>query len=93
MGLIVPVIRIRDNIQLKPNEYVIKMKGNMVARGELLLNHYLAMSPGFEDDSITGIETQEPAFGLPALWIEAWVGTDFVWRGNRMSIAADAPLA
>ncbi|TJY43174.1 flagellar biosynthesis protein FlhA [Cohnella pontilimi] len=70
MGLIVPVIRIRDNIQLKPNEYVIKMKGNLVARGELLLNHYLAMSPGFEDDSITGIETQEPAFGLPALWID-----------------------
>ncbi|MBO9599371.1 MAG: flagellar biosynthesis protein FlhA, partial [Cohnella sp.] len=70
MGLIVPVIRIRDNIQLKPNEYVIKMKGNMVARGELLLNHYLAMSPGFDDDTITGIETQEPAFGLPALWID-----------------------
>lgn len=70
MGLIVPVIRIRDNIQLKPNEYVIKMKGNMVARGELLLHHYLAMSPGFDDDSITGIETQEPAFGLPALWID-----------------------
>lgn len=70
MGLIVPVIRIRDNIQLKPNEYVIKMKGNTVARGELLLHHYLAMSPGFEDDSVTGIETQEPAFGLPALWID-----------------------
>ncbi|WP_276352486.1 flagellar biosynthesis protein FlhA [Cohnella caldifontis] len=70
MGLIVPVIRIRDNIQLKPNEYVIKMKGNTVAHGELLLNHYLAMSPGFDDDSITGIETREPAFGLPALWID-----------------------
>jgi flagellar biosynthesis protein FlhA len=70
MGLIVPVIRIRDNIQLKPNEYVIKMKGNMVAHGELLLNHYLAMSPGFDDESITGIETREPAFGLPALWID-----------------------
>jgi flagellar biosynthesis protein FlhA len=70
MGLIVPVIRIRDNIQLKPNEYVIKMKGNTVARGELLLHHYLAMSPGFDDDSVTGIETQEPAFGLPALWID-----------------------
>lgn len=70
MGLIVPVIRIRDNIQLKPNEYVIKMKGNLVARGELLLHHYLAMSPGFDDDSVTGIETKEPAFGLPALWID-----------------------
>ncbi|WP_281278188.1 flagellar biosynthesis protein FlhA [Paenibacillus anaericanus] len=70
MGLVVPVIRIRDNIQLKPNEYVIKIKGNVVGGGELLLNHYLAMSPGMEDDSITGIETQEPAFGLPALWID-----------------------
>jgi len=70
LGLVVPVIRIRDNIQLKPNEYVIKIKGNTVARGELLLNHYLAMSPGFDDDSIIGIETQEPAFGLPALWID-----------------------
>ncbi|HEY0826917.1 MAG TPA: flagellar biosynthesis protein FlhA [Bacilli bacterium] len=70
LGLIVPVIRIRDNIQLKPNEYVIKIKGNTVARGELLLNHYLAMSPGFDDDSISGIETLEPAFGLPAIWID-----------------------
>jgi flagellar biosynthesis protein FlhA len=64
------VIRIRDNIQLRPNEYVIKIKGNTVARGDLLLNHYLAMSPGIEDDSITGIDTLEPAFGLPALWID-----------------------
>lgn len=70
LGLVVPVIRIRDNIQLKPNEYVIKIKGNTVARGELLLNHYLAMSPGFDDDNIIGIETVEPAFGLPAIWID-----------------------
>ncbi|GIO36146.1 flagellar biosynthesis protein FlhA [Paenibacillus antibioticophila] len=70
LGLVVPVIRIRDNIQLKPNEYVIKIKGNIVGGGELLLNHYLAMSPGFDDDSISGIETQEPAFGLPALWVD-----------------------
>ncbi|MEX1031011.1 MAG: flagellar biosynthesis protein FlhA [Paenibacillaceae bacterium] len=70
MGIVVPVIRIRDNIQLKPNEYVIKIKGNLIARGELLLNHYLAMSPGIDDDSIIGIETLEPAFQLPALWID-----------------------
>ena len=70
MGIVVPVIRIRDNIQLKPNEYVIKIKGNTVARGELLINHYLAMSPGYDDDSIHGIETLEPAFQLPALWID-----------------------
>ncbi|WP_019532551.1 flagellar biosynthesis protein FlhA [Paenibacillus ginsengihumi] len=70
LGIVVPVIRIRDNIQLKPNEYVIKIKGNTVARGELLLNHYLAMSPGFDDEAVTGIDTTEPAFGLPALWID-----------------------
>lgn len=70
MGLVVPVIRIRDNIQLKPNEYVIKIKGNVVGGGELLLNHYLAMSPGYDDESINGIETVEPSFGLPALWID-----------------------
>ncbi|NDI33373.1 flagellar biosynthesis protein FlhA [Chengkuizengella sediminis] len=70
LGLIVPVVRIRDNIQLNPNEYVIKIKGNPVARGELLLNHYLAMSSGIDDESITGVETVEPAFGLPAIWVD-----------------------
>ncbi|WP_425325990.1 flagellar biosynthesis protein FlhA [Paenibacillus barcinonensis] len=70
LGLVVPVIRIRDNIQLRPNEYVIKIKGNTVGGGELLLNHYLAMSPGYDEESVTGIETTEPAFGLPALWID-----------------------
>lgn len=69
MGMIVPVIRIRDNIQLQPNEYVIKMKGNEVAGGEMLLDHYLAMSPGIEDPAVQGIDTVEPAFGLAALWI------------------------
>lgn len=70
LGIVVPVIRIRDNIQLRPNEYIIKIKGNIVAKGELLLNHYLAMSPGVDDETISGIETTEPAFGLPALWID-----------------------
>jgi flagellar biosynthesis protein FlhA len=69
LGMIVPVVRIRDNIQLQPNEYRIKIKGSQVAKGELLLDHYLAMSPGIEDEEITGIETIEPAFGLPAIWI------------------------
>jgi flagellar biosynthesis protein FlhA len=69
LGMIVPVVRIRDNIQLQPNEYRIKIKGSQVAKGELLLDHYLAMSPGIEDEEITGIETVEPAFGLPAIWI------------------------
>ena len=70
LGLIVPTIRIRDNIQLKPNIYVIKLKGIEIARGELLLDHYLAMNPGTVFEEIIGIETVEPAFGLPALWIQ-----------------------
>ncbi|MBU8906995.1 flagellar biosynthesis protein FlhA [Desertibacillus haloalkaliphilus] len=69
LGMVVPVIRIRDNIQLQPNEYSIKIKGNEIAKGELLLDHYMAMSPGVEDETITGIDTIEPAFGLPAQWI------------------------
>ncbi|AIE59669.1 flagellar biosynthesis protein FlhA [Bacillus methanolicus] len=69
LGLVIPVVRIRDNIQLQPNEYRLKIKGNEMARGELLLDHYLAMSPGEDDDSIEGIDTIEPSFGLPAKWI------------------------
>ncbi|MEK4165939.1 flagellar biosynthesis protein FlhA [Anoxybacillus sp. FSL W8-0104] len=69
LGIVIPVVRIRDNIQLQPNEYRLKIKGNEVARGELLLDHYLAMSPGIDDDAIEGIDTVEPAFGLPAKWI------------------------
>ncbi|TFB23196.1 flagellar biosynthesis protein FlhA [Filobacillus milosensis] len=69
LGVVIPVVRIRDNIQLNPNEYQLKIKGNEVAKGELYLNHYLAMSPDIEDDSIDGIDTVEPAFGLPAKWI------------------------
>lgn len=68
LGIVIPVVRIRDNIQLQPNEYRIKIKGNELARGELLLDHYLAMSPG-DEDSIEGIQTIEPSFGLPAKWI------------------------
>ncbi|WP_369973715.1 flagellar biosynthesis protein FlhA [Paenisporosarcina sp. OV554] len=69
LGIVVPVIRIRDNIQLQPNEYVIKIKGNRVASGKIMLDHYLAMSPGIDDESIEGIPTIEPAFGMPALWV------------------------
>lgn len=69
MGIIVPVIRIRDNIQLRPNEYVIKIKGVEVSRGELKPDHYLAMNPGTVEGEIEGVRTVEPAFGLPAVWI------------------------
>jgi len=70
LGIVVPTIRIRDNIQLKPNVYVIKLKGIEIARGDLLLDHYLAMNPGTAYEDIQGIATVEPAFGLPALWIQ-----------------------
>ncbi|MBU5267782.1 flagellar biosynthesis protein FlhA [Virgibacillus proomii] len=69
LGIVIPVVRIRDNIQLQPNEYRLKIKGNEVASGELLLDHYLAMAPDIEDDDLEGIDTNEPAFGLPAKWI------------------------
>ena len=69
LGLVVPTIRIRDNIQIKPNNYIIKLKGIEAARGELMLDHYLAMNSGTVFEEVPGIETTEPAFGLPALWI------------------------
>lgn len=69
LGAIVPIIRLRDNIQLPPNTYSIKIKGTEVARGEILFDHYMAMNPGYVEEEIEGIETKEPAFGLPALWI------------------------
>ena len=69
LGLVIPVVRIRDNIQLRPNEYRIKIKGSTAASGDLLLDHYLAMSPGEDDGTIEGIDTVEPSFGLPAKWI------------------------
>ncbi|MCO7125980.1 flagellar biosynthesis protein FlhA [Sporolactobacillus shoreicorticis] len=70
LGFVLPVVRIRDNIQLEPNSYRIKINGSEVAKGELLPDHYLAMSPGIDDESIKGVETLEPAFGLKALWID-----------------------
>lgn len=68
MGLLVPPIRMRDNMQLKPNTYVIKIKGVEIARGELVLDHFLAMGTGITMD-VPGIDTLEPAFNLPAKWI------------------------
>ena len=69
LGIIVPIVRLRDNIQLGTREYVIKIKGLDVARGEVMLGHYLALKPEDVDEPIDGIETVEPTFGLPALWI------------------------
>ncbi|NLV88041.1 MAG: flagellar biosynthesis protein FlhA [Tissierellia bacterium] len=69
LGLVVPIVRLRDNIQLNPNEYIIKIKGVKVAKGEVYFDHYLAMDPGMGGGDIEGIDTVEPAFGLPAKWI------------------------
>ena len=69
VGILIPPIRIRDNIQLKPNEYVIMIKGVDTARGELMLGRYLALNPGIADKEVEGTRVIEPAFGLPAVWI------------------------
>ena len=69
LGIVVPVIRIRDNLQLPPNSYVIKIKGIELGRGQLMLNHYLAMDAGSVTEHVPGEPTKEPAFGLDALWI------------------------
>ena len=69
MGFIVPPLHIRDNLQLKPNEYAILIKGVEVARGSVLMGRLLAMNPGTVERQIEGIQTKEPTFGLPAIWI------------------------
>lgn len=71
LGLIVPMIRLRDNIQLDANQYLIKVKGNDLSTGNIVFDHYLAMSPGTVEGEIEGIDTIEPAFGLPAKWIKS----------------------
>ena len=69
LGIIVPPIRIRDNILLKPAQYVVRIKGVEIGQGELMTGCYLAMDPGGVTRKVSGIATKEPAFGLPALWI------------------------
>ena len=69
LGAVVPIIRLRDNIQLNPNQYVIKIKGIQVSEGEILFDYYMAMNPGYVEEEITGIPTFEPSFHLPAIWI------------------------
>ncbi len=69
MGVILPSLHLRDNLQLKPGQYSLLIKGNEVASAEILIDHFLAMDPGNAKHSIRGIETREPAFNLPAVWI------------------------
>ena len=69
LGCVVPMIRLRDNIQLNPNQYVIKIKGVPVSEGEILFDHFMAMNPGYVEEELTGIPTFEPSYHLPAIWI------------------------
>ncbi|MBF0362557.1 MAG: flagellar biosynthesis protein FlhA [Oligoflexia bacterium] len=68
-GVIIPSVRIRDNLELKPGGYIVKLKGIAVAKGDLMLDHHLAMDPGTVIEKVVGSETTEPVFGLPAVWI------------------------
>ena len=70
IGILVPPVHIQDNMQLKPGQYSILLKGNEIAGGDLMTNYHLAMNPGTADEEIDGIPTQEPTYGLPALWIK-----------------------
>ncbi len=71
LGLVLPTVRIRDNLNLPPNAYSVKLRGIEIGRSELLVNHNLAMNAGLATGDIEGISTTEPAFGLPALWVTA----------------------
>ncbi|NTU60588.1 MAG: flagellar type III secretion system protein FlhA, partial [Deltaproteobacteria bacterium] len=81
LGVVVPPIRIRDNLQLRPTEYLILVKGVEVTRGELREGHFLAMNPGIGEGGIDGVPTKEPAFGLDALWIREELREDAQLRG------------
>ncbi len=70
LGIVVPPIRIRDDLQLAAHEFCVKLKGLQIGRGEVMPGHLLAMNAGAVTEPVHGIETKEPAFGLPALWIE-----------------------
>jgi len=69
LGILIPPVRVRDNLQLEPNQYVVKIRGNVVATDRLVMDRLLAMNAGGAEDHLEGISVKEPAFGLPALWI------------------------
>ena len=81
IGIVVPSIHIQDNMQLKPGEYRILLKGNEVGRGNLMTNHYLAMNPGMADETVPGIPTTEPTYGIEALWIKEQVREEAITKG------------
>ncbi len=69
LGLVIPPIRVRDNLQLEPNQYAIKIRGNIIGQGALFMDYHLAMNPGTGEGKLEGIEVKEPTYGLPAVWI------------------------
>ena len=81
LGIIVAPVHIQDNMQLKPGEYTILLKGNQIAKGELMANYYLAMNPNNTEEKIDGITTREPTYGLPALWIKEEVKENALAKG------------
>ena len=81
VGIVVPSIHIQDNMQLKPGEYRILLKGNEVGSGHLMTNHYLAMNPGLADETVPGIPTTEPTYGIDALWIKERVREEAIAKG------------
>ena len=81
LGIIVPMVMVRDNIQLKPGEYQILLKGNVIGRGNLMSDHWLAMDPGDISDPVKGIKTKEPAYGLDALWVKPSQKDEATFRG------------
>ncbi len=81
MGLIMPSLHIRDNLELKPNEYAVCIKGNETARGELLMDHLLAIDPGDVKAKVEGVAARDPAFGLPAIWVSQDKKSDAQFAG------------
>ncbi|NOY60344.1 MAG: flagellar biosynthesis protein FlhA [Calditrichaeota bacterium] len=89
LGVIIPPIRIRDDMRLQPNEYIMLIKGNEVARNSLMLGHYLALNPGIEKEELQGMKVKEPAFGLPAVWVKG----DEKEKAELMGYTLVAPAA
>jgi flagellar biosynthesis protein FlhA len=81
LGIIIPPLRIRDNLELKPGDYQVMLKGVQIGQGSLMVGHLLAMDPGNVTDPLAGVPTKEPAFGLDALWISPRQKEDATYAG------------
>jgi flagellar biosynthesis protein FlhA len=81
MGIVMPSLHIRDNLELKPSEYAFCIKGNVLSKGEVMMDHFLAIDPGDVKTKIEGIPTKDPAFGLSSLWISSEKKADAQFAG------------